>query len=151
MKPEYSWTKEAPALIFSKASEGLIIPPTPIIGIFPFDDLCINLMTWVDLSFNGAPLRPPFSLTKSLSDLRLFLSTVVLVAIMPSKPVSSTTLIMFNNCVSFKSGAILSKTGFGWLLDLLFFWMEFKSDFKLSWCCKSLKFSVFGELTFTAK
>ena len=33
----------------------------PTIGIDPLEFLCKNLIISVDLSFNGAPLKPPFS------------------------------------------------------------------------------------------
>ena len=64
-------------------SFAVIIPPTPIIGIFPFRHLLRCLMTFVDFLFNGAPDRPP-SYVEYLEFERPFLSIVVLVAITPS-------------------------------------------------------------------
>ena len=64
-------------------SSALIIPPTPIIGIFPFKHLLRCLITFVDFIFNGAPDNPP-SYIEYLDFKISFLSIVVLVAITPS-------------------------------------------------------------------
>ena len=74
----------------------------------------MNLITSVDLDVNGLPLSPPSSFL--FTDFKLSLLMVVLVAIIPSNPVSLTIEIMSSNWLLFKSGAILSKIGLGLVL-----------------------------------
>ena len=69
-------------MIFSYASSPEKIPPTPIKGISPEDMLKSSANLFVEIENMGLPDKPPFSFLFLL--LRLFLETVVFVAIRPS-------------------------------------------------------------------
>ena len=86
-----------------------------------FDLSAKYLITLVDLSFNGLPLNPPLPIEFILSSVivRLSLLVVVFVATTPDNDVELTSLIIPSNCLSFKSGDILSNIGFTFVCFLL--------------------------------
>ena len=120
-----------------------------MIGRRPRVSRCSLARTRVDRSNSGAPDRPPVSPDcGSESPLR---DRVVLVAISPSTPLSSTTAASSASAASSMSGAILTKTG-GRAPDCSRAVRTPESS-AASACapCRSRSFSVLGELTFTVR
>ena len=86
---EYTSTTLAPALIFSYASAPLAMPPTPMIGTWPFVNRYISRMVSVLFSRKGSPLSPPFCVLNSLLR-EAGRETVVLLITIPSTLYSNT-------------------------------------------------------------
>ena len=96
-------------------SSAVIIPPTPIIGIFPFRHLLRCLMTFVDFLFNGAPDRPSFFHQNIWSSRYLFYQLLYWLQSLRSTLYFRSNFAIESNCLLELSGETLTTKGTNFL------------------------------------
>ena len=126
------------------------MPPTPIIGNFPFEIFLTIRITSLLLLLSGRPLNPPDCLVRDSFESKLSLFRVVFVQIIPSNFKLRDNFTIFLISLLFRSGEILIRIGF-FDLDAFSLNKGIKISSNFFVFCNSLRLGVFGELTLIAK